>query len=119
MRFRWREKDGAYPWAECRVEPRRDADGAIVQWYGVSVDIDEEVRAQEALRKRERELSLLVDMVPSNLWRLTPDGETTLANKRMADFLGLDLTDTRHVDEVFATSFHPDDATPGERRAQP
>lgn len=110
MRFRWREKDGAYPWAECRVEPRRDADGKIVQWYGVSIDVDEEVRAQEALRKRERELSLLVDMVPSNLWRLTPDGETTLANKRMADFLGLDLTDTRHIDEVFATSFHPDDA---------
>ena len=76
MRFRWREKDGAYRWAECRVEPRRDEDGAIVQWYGVSLDIDDEVRAQEALRERERELSQLVDMVPvHDLAALTPDGE--------------------------------------------
>ena len=109
MRFRWREKDGGYRWAECRVEPRRDPDGTIVQWYGASVDIDEEMRAQEALRERERELSLLVDMVPSNLWRLTPDGGTTLANKRMADFFGLDLADTRQLETVFDTVFHPDD----------
>ena len=109
MRFRWLEKDGAYRWAECRVEPRRDQDGTIVQWYGVSLDIDDEVRAQEALRDRERELSLLVDMVPSNLWRLTPDGETTLANKHMADFLGMDLEDKRQLAVVFDTIFHPDD----------
>lgn len=109
MRFRWLEKDGAYRWAECRVEPRRDQDGTIVQWYGVSLDIDDEVRAQEALRNRERELSLLVDMVPSNLWRLTPEGETTLANKHMADFLGVDLQDKRQLAVVFDTIFHPDD----------
>lgn len=109
MRFRWLEKDGAYRWAECRVEPRRDQDGTIVQWYGVSLDIDDEVRAQEALRNRERELSLLVDMVPSNLWRLTPDGETTLANKHMADFLGVDLEDKRQLAVVFDAIFHPDD----------
>ena len=110
MRFRWREKDGVYRWAECRVEPRREQDGTIVQWYGVSLDIDDEMRAQVALRERERELSLLVDMVPSNLWRLTPDGETTLVNKRMADFLGMDLDDKQQLAVVFDTIFHPDDA---------
>ncbi|MER8390433.1 MASE1 domain-containing protein [Mesorhizobium sp. M1340] len=56
MRFRWREKDG-YRWAECRVEPRRDEDGAVVQWYGVSLDIDEEVRAREALRQASDKLA--------------------------------------------------------------
>jgi PAS domain S-box-containing protein len=110
MRFRWREKDGGYRWAECRVAPRRDPDGTIAQWYGVSLDIDDEMRAQEALRDRERELSLLVDMVPSNLWRLTPDGETTLANRHMAEFLGMDLADKRQLEVVFDTIFHPDDA---------
>lgn len=110
MRFRWREKDGVYRWAECRVEPRRDQSGAIVQWYGVSLDIDDEVRAQETLRNREQELSLLVDMVPSNLWRLTPDGETTLANRHMAEFLGMDLADKSRLEVVFNTIFHPDDA---------
>jgi PAS domain S-box-containing protein len=57
MRFRWREKDGIYRWAECRVEPRRDEKGAIVQWYGASIDIDDEVRAQSELRRMQERLA--------------------------------------------------------------
>jgi C4-dicarboxylate-specific signal transduction histidine kinase len=57
MRFRWREKEGVYRWAECRVEPRRDPDGTIAQWYGVSIDIDDEVRAQNALRNASAKLA--------------------------------------------------------------
>lgn len=109
MRFRWREKDGGYKWAQCRVEPWRDQDGAIVQWYGVSLDIDEEVRAQEMLRARERELSVLVDMMPSLLWRLSPEGSTTLANRRLADFLGRDVGDEKELKARLDTICHPDD----------
>ncbi|MGX5804917.1 PAS domain-containing protein [Bradyrhizobium sp. Arg314] len=116
MRFRWREKDGAYRWAECRVAPRRDEVGAVAQWYGVSLDIDDEVRAQEALRDRERELSQLVDMVPVQIRRMTPDGEPTFFNKRLLDFFGLD--DIAALDKpgmsrlaaIIGTLVHPDDA---------
>ncbi|TPL99711.1 PAS domain-containing protein [Mesorhizobium sp. B2-3-10] len=116
MRFRWREKDGTYRWAECRLEPRRDENGAVVQWYGVSLDIDDEVRAQEALRDRERELSQLVDMVPVQIRRMTPDGEPTFFNKRLLDFFGLD--DVPALDKpgmsrlaaIIWTLVHPDDA---------
>ncbi|GLS32560.1 hypothetical protein GCM10007937_42700 [Mesorhizobium albiziae] len=117
MRFRWREKDGAYRWAECRVEPRRDETGTVVQWYGVSLDIDEEVRAQEALRERERELSQLVNMVPVHIRRLTPEGEPTFFNKRLLDFFG--LPDVAQLDKpgmsrlaaAIKTLVHPEDAT--------
>jgi PAS domain S-box-containing protein len=116
MRFRWRESDGVYRWAECRMEPRRDRGGAIVQWYGVSLDIDHEVQAQETLRDRERELSQLVDMVPSHVWRLTPDGEPTFFNKRMVDFLGPDVANTgkpgmTRLAAMIEAAVHPDDAT--------
>jgi PAS domain S-box-containing protein len=114
MRFRWREKDGAYRWAECRVAPRRNHDGAIVQWYGVSLDVDDEMRAQEALHNRERELSQLVDMVPSLLWRLSPEGEPTFFSKRLIEFCGLDVSDFNEpgmtrLAAAIATLFHPDD----------
>ncbi|CAH2398565.1 MASE1 domain-containing protein [Mesorhizobium escarrei] len=117
MRFRWREKDGVYRWAECRVEPWRDQAGAIAQWYGVSLDIDEEVRAQEALRERERELSQIVNMVPVHIRRLTPDGEPTFFNKRLLDFFG--LSDVAQLDKhgmsrlaaAIKTLVHPEDAT--------
>ena len=39
------------------MEPRRDRDGTVVQWYGVSLDIDDEVRAQEALRQASDKLA--------------------------------------------------------------
>ena len=68
----------------------------------------------EALRDRELELSQLVNMVPSHVWRLTPDGEPTFFNKRMVDFLGLDVADMdrpgrSRLESVLAT-IHPDDA---------
>ncbi|RAZ93080.1 PAS domain-containing sensor histidine kinase [Mesorhizobium hawassense] len=114
MRFRWREKDGAYRWAECRVGPRRDQDGAIAQWYGVSLDIDDEMRAQQALRESERELSQLVDMVPGHVWRLSPEGEPVFFNKQMVDFLGMKVADTDRPGmsrlRVLVETVHPDDA---------
>jgi len=72
------------------------------------------VRTQEALRSREQELSQLVDMVPSHVWRLRPDGEPIFFNKRMADFIGLDVADLDRPDqsrlEALLGTVHPDDA---------
>ena len=79
------------------------------------IDIEEQKQAEAALRERERELSQLVDMVPSHLWRLTPDGEPIFFNKRMVDFLGLDVADTdkpgmSRLEAIIETVIHPDDA---------
>src|SRR5262249_5078901 len=57
MRFRRCGKDGIYRWTEGRAEPLRDQDGAIVQWYGVSLDIEDERQAQEALRQASAKLA--------------------------------------------------------------
>jgi len=51
MRFRRLQKDGTYRWEEGRAEALRDQDGRIVQWYGVALDIDDEIRAQDGLRQ--------------------------------------------------------------------
>jgi len=114
MRYRRRDKDGVYRWAEGRMEALCDADGQIVQWYGINLDIDDEMRAQAALRERELELSQLVDMVPSLIWRLTPEGEPTFFNRRLVDFFGFDVADldTPGVSRLAATIrsvVHPDD----------
>ncbi len=113
-RYRQLRRDGSWRWTETRAEPLRDDSGAILRWYGVSVDIEDMVVAQQALRERERELSQLVDMVPSHLWRLTPEGEPIFFNKRMVDFLGLDVADTDRPGssrlEAVIEKVHPDDA---------
>lgn len=100
---------------EGRAEPLRDQNGTIVQWYAAAIDIDDEVRAQQALRERERELSQLVDIVPSLLWRLNADGEPTFFNKRLINFLGPDIADTEkpgmnRLSAIIEAAIHPDDA---------
>ncbi len=114
MKYRMRRADGAYRWVDGRAEPLRDESGAIVQWYAISIDIDDEVRAQEALRDQQRELSQLVDMVPSYLWRLSPEGEPVFFSKRMIEFFGLDVgeydkPETRALAAAIGALVHPDD----------
>ena len=54
---RVRRSDGEYRWHHTRAEPLRDQQGRIVQWYGVSVDIDERKTAEERLRRSETYLA--------------------------------------------------------------
>ncbi|MEW9582875.1 sensor histidine kinase [Paraburkholderia sp. DGU8] len=54
---RLRRKDGVYRWHQHTAEAMRDADGNIVQWYGVSLDIDESKRAEDRLRQTQADLT--------------------------------------------------------------
>ncbi|MGF6177734.1 PAS domain-containing protein [Ensifer sp. 4252] len=107
---RLRGFDGEFRWFRASGRPSRDARARVTAWHGQTIDIEHQKKAEENLRARSVELSLLVDMVPSNLWRLTPDGTTTLVNRRMADYLGLDLPNVSDIASVMDTIFHPDDA---------
>lgn len=49
-RHRLRRFDGEYRWVETRAGAMRDAEGSVVQWNVICLDIDGEVRAQEELR---------------------------------------------------------------------
>jgi PAS domain S-box-containing protein len=54
---RLRRADGEYRWHDARGEALRDQEGKIVQWYGLSVDIDEQRTAEEHLRELRAELA--------------------------------------------------------------
>jgi PAS domain S-box-containing protein len=55
--LRLRRADGEFRWHDVRGEPLRDQQGRIVQWYGVSVDIDEARKAEDRLRRSEAYLA--------------------------------------------------------------
>lgn len=117
VEFRFRRVNGEYVWARAAARPTRDEQGRITGWFGIALDVDVYKRTVAALRDRERELSHLVDMVPSHIWRLAPDGEPIFFNKRMVDFLGLDApsADKPNVTKLggfIESAVHPDDAAP-------
>lgn len=110
LRYRQRRADGAYRWTDVRAEPQHDRDGRIVQWYGVCFDIDDEIKAQEALRERERQLQLMVDAIPAYIWCLTPDGAPSYLNKRVVDHIRLSVKDlTTSEGRLDLSSIHADD----------
>ncbi|MGA9463230.1 MAG: PAS domain-containing protein [Terracidiphilus sp.] len=47
---RLRRADGKYRWHHSMGEPLRNPEGKIIQWYGLSIDIDEAKRAEDHLR---------------------------------------------------------------------
>jgi PAS domain S-box-containing protein len=49
-----RASDGAYRWFLTRSVPIRDEQGRVVRWYGTSTDIDDQKRAEEALRQADQ-----------------------------------------------------------------
>ena len=50
VRYRVRTASGAERWVRSRAEPRRDADGAIIRWYGSTEDIHDSVLIKEEAR---------------------------------------------------------------------
>lgn len=114
MRYRMRRADGAYRWVEGRSEPYRDENGTIVQWYGVLFDIDEQVKAEETLREKERFLWQLVETLPAMIDCAAPDGEPIFRGKGLREFLGyelgtLDGTGKSRLDGTLDAGVHPDD----------
>ena len=54
---RLRRADGEFRWHHARGEPLRDRQGRIIQWYGLSVDIDGAKKAEDRLRRSEAYLA--------------------------------------------------------------
>jgi PAS domain S-box-containing protein len=54
---RLRRADGEFRWHDARGEPMRDRQGNIIQWYGLSFDIDEAKKAEERLRRSQAHLA--------------------------------------------------------------
>ena len=95
--------DGVYRWVHVRVDPLLDDRGRIVRWYGLLTDIDDQRRAEEALRDSEQHLRLLVETIPALVSRTTAEGTPDYVNRRIVDYTGQELEQTGwHV-------FHPDD----------
>jgi PAS domain S-box-containing protein len=86
--MRLRRADGEFRWHHARCEPLCDRQGHVIQWYGLSVDIDEAKKAEEEPRSAAQ-LQATLNVIPTYAWYAAPSGGLTFVNKRTADYLGL------------------------------
>ena len=85
---RLRRADGEFRWHHTLGEPLRDRQGRIVQWYGVSVDIDGGKEAEERPRFLAQ-LQATLNVLPTYTWYAAPRGALTFVNTRTAEYLGI------------------------------
>ena len=105
--YRLRRADGEYRWHQARGAPWRDANGKIIQYYGLAEDIDDRIRAEETLRKSERELRTLIDVMPAYVGTALPDGNADFFSQRWLDYFG--QTRVEAMGWGWADVIHPDD----------
>jgi len=86
--MRLRRADGEFRWHYARCEPLCDRQGRIIQWYGLSVDINEGKKAEELPGFAAR-LHAPLNVIPTYTWYAAPSGGLTFVNKRAADYLDL------------------------------
>ncbi|MEX1104141.1 MAG: PAS domain S-box protein, partial [Dehalococcoidia bacterium] len=114
--YRVRNGKGDYCWVAFKIRPVTDEEGAVVSWTSAAIEIDERVRAQEALAASEARLRALVDATPAMVVMTDADGGVQLVSQEWTAFTGLDADAMTHWREL--QTMHPDDAaaTAEERR---
>jgi PAS domain S-box-containing protein len=108
--MRLRRADGEYRWFLVRTAPLRDKQGNIVEWYGVSIDIEDRKRAEEALRSTEREQRRIAAQLERERARLLEAQEVAKLGSWEAELQSLNVIWSEQTHRIFETDparFHP------------
>src|SRR6267378_3713793 len=109
IEVRSRRSDGQYRWQLDRGVPLRDEDGNIVKWYGVTTDIEDRKRAEEALRGSEAYLAEAQRLSQTGSWAWSPDQDIRYWSEECYRVLSFDPQDGLPRFEDFFQRIHPDD----------
>jgi PAS domain S-box-containing protein len=78
--YKIRRADGQYRWIQSIGEPFYDAEGRIVHWYGIIIDIDDRKRAEQELRRSEARKATILDSALDCIVSIDRDGCITEFN---------------------------------------
>lgn len=104
--FRIRTADGKWCWTNSVGVPIRDAEGAVVRWVGMNIDITARKNAEMALRQSEERFRFLVEAKAQAVWEANPQGEI-IDHAAWCAYTGLTADEIRECGGLKA--FHADD----------
>src|SRR5436305_7571863 len=111
--FRIDLPDGPTRYVHSVGHPLVNGEGEVIELVGTHVDVTEQHLAQEALqrafdeiKKSEDRLRLVIDTIPTLVWRASPDGIPDFLNQPALDYTGLSLD---QAETGWPRAFHPED----------
>lgn len=108
-------QDGTIGWVSTTKMPLRDEKGIIVGTFGVSRDITERKRIEDALANERNLLRTLIDNIPDLIYSKDLEGRFTMANLPDAQFLGttpdelIGKSDIDFFPKALAERYHADE----------
>jgi len=99
--FRVRNAEGGYRWFLSRAEPVRAANGTLLYWIGVNLDIEERKQAEFYLAEGQR-------LTHTGSWAFTPAGFEYWSSE-LFQIHGLDPRGKTPTKEEYLALVHPED----------
>jgi PAS domain S-box-containing protein len=110
--YKVRRKDGTYSYVRDQGVPLRNADGSVREWMGTVIDIDNQKRAEEALRASEEQFRANFEMAGIGQVQTDPKtGRYLRVNERFCCMVGYssdELSTMTYLDII-----HPEDRAAG------
>src|SRR6266852_4426272 len=111
--FRVGLPDGSIKRIHSVGHPVVGSDGDVIELIGTHIDVTEQHLAKEALqkafdeiKKSEDRLRLVIDTIPTLVWRAGPEGNPDFLNQPALDYTGISLDQAA---TGWPRAFHPDD----------
>jgi diguanylate cyclase (GGDEF)-like protein/PAS domain S-box-containing protein len=105
---RVQQGNGSFRWTLIRALPKYDSKGTIVRWAGISVDIHDQVAAEQTLREREQQLQTALDSANLGVWSVDLATMALIMDDRCYRIANLDPQRQLSLDEL-AKLIHPSD----------
>jgi PAS domain S-box-containing protein len=113
VNFRIDLPDGPTRYVHSVGHPLVGDGGEVIELVGTHIDVTEQHLAKEALqkafdeiKKSEDRLRLVIDTIPTLVWRARPDGVPDFLNQPALDYTGLSVD---QAETGWPGAFHPDD----------
>jgi formate hydrogenlyase transcriptional activator len=100
-------RDGSVKHLHVMAHAVRNESGKL-EFVGAVSDVTATKRAEEQIRRNEREFRQIVDAIPQLIAVLSPGGKILYANELVLEYSGLSLEEVM-ADDFRSRLFHPDD----------
>jgi PAS domain S-box-containing protein len=109
--YLFRREDGTQTWLRASGSPIRDPHGRVIGSLITCYDIDQEKRAEAALRESEEHFRQLADATPQIIWAADAEGKVDYFNKQWFEYTGFSQQQSFDHDG-WKSVIHADDLPP-------
>lgn len=100
-------KDRNFIVTDFGIVPKFNSQGQVEYLVPFGMNVSDREAAKQALKQREQELRLIIEVIPQQIWTALPNGETDYFNQRWQEYTGLNLKQGRK--RGWKNIVHPDD----------